>query len=57
MIHYVFDLDDTIIIHNNKPIHYKNITQNIHSKQENFIYRLYHNENFAIINCRYVIHR
>ncbi len=29
MIHYIFDLDDTIIIHNNKPIHYKNITENI----------------------------
>jgi FMN phosphatase YigB (HAD superfamily) len=28
MIHYIFDLDDTIIIHKNKPIHYKTITEN-----------------------------
>lgn len=28
MIHYIFDLDDTIIIHKNKPIHYKAITEN-----------------------------
>ena len=28
MIHYIFDLDDTIIIHENKPIHYDLINEN-----------------------------
>ena len=27
MIHFVFDLDDTLIMHNNKPIHYDRIQE------------------------------